>query len=140
MYLVRGSRSGDKVRQKSVAYLGPLSVLTFGIPKSVREKAELRAGESIEWNVIRKKIASMPVKFDEFIASKNRIATLKTRALLQTKIPIKEIISAIPQDPAKLLLQRAPGELEALTRLSQRSFRFMFQQHGPYSYRLRRSR
>ncbi|MDG6995825.1 MAG: hypothetical protein JRN52_07875 [Nitrososphaerota archaeon] len=35
-----GSRSGDKVRQKTVAYLGPLYVLTFGIPKSVREKGQ----------------------------------------------------------------------------------------------------
>ena len=131
-----GARSGDKVRQKTVAYLGPLSVLTFGIEKSVREKAERKAGEPVDWQVVQEKIALMPIKFDEFTSSKKRAATLKTRARLQTEIPGAR---TTPQEPSILLSQRAPGELEAIARLSQRSFRSTFQQIGPYRYRLRRS-
>ena len=140
VYLVTGSRSGDKIRQKTVAYLGPLSILTFGIPKSVRENAELRAGKSIDWESVKEKIASMPVKFDEFADSRKRTASLKTRALLEVEAPVRKISSARLQKPSELLLQRAPGELEVLALLSKQSFESMFQQVGPYRYRLRRSR
>ena len=103
--------------------------------ESVREKAELRSDESIDWELVKEKIAMMPVKFDEFAASKRRTASLKTRVLLEAEALIRKMSSARLQKPSELLLQRALGELVVLVLLSKQSFESTFQQVGPYRYR-----
>ncbi|MHB2035179.1 MAG: hypothetical protein ACYCPW_00345 [Nitrososphaerales archaeon] len=140
IYLVEGVRQGSKVRQSTVAYLGPLSVLTFGIPSTVRKKAERRARVQIDWETVEKQIAKIPVKFEALVNSRRREVSLRARAQFK-KSPPSNIISAnISATPKELLLQRAPGELEALAQLSKRGFDSMFQQIGPYEYKLRRTK
>lgn len=135
MYLVRGTREGRNVRQRTLTYLGPLAVLAFGIPKSVRTMAERRTGAKIDWNTINKRISEMPVEFDAFAASKridslrNRMELRRTFSSRQPKVPSRSV--------SELLAQRAPGELEALTRLSELSFQSAFEKLGQYEYRLR---
>jgi len=49
VYLVAGARIRDKVTQRTLAYLGPLSVLAFGIPESTKRKTERKVRELIDW-------------------------------------------------------------------------------------------
>src|SRR5437667_8566689 len=41
-YLVKGVRAKERVRQKTLCYLGPVAKLGFGIPNDIRSKTEQR--------------------------------------------------------------------------------------------------
>ena len=139
VYLVQGSRKGKKVRQESVSYLGPLSVLTFGIPESIRKKVQRKIGSrsDINWDDLNAKIAKLPMNFDEFAKSKNRRSTLKLREVSRLSLPLDSRRKA-RVEPPEIFNQRIAGELETIARLSKNTFESMFEQIGPLEYRLRR--
>lgn len=134
VYLVEGVRSGAYTRQKTLAYLGPLATLTFGIPLSVRIGVQRKLKRDIDWALITRKITKLPVRYDEF-ASKRRglSARIKDR-----KMPRR--VKLEKSDPSKLLQERELGELYALARLSKLSFESRFEKVGPFAYRLRTQR
>jgi hypothetical protein len=133
IYLVEGVRDGSNIRQKTLAYLGSLSTLSFGIPLSVRDKVERKLCRDINWPQITRKITKMPVRFDEF-ATKRR--GLYARIKAQESSPSVKS-RRLPPDPSRLLGERVLGELDALAKLARRSFKSKFEQTGPYAYRLR---
>ncbi len=133
VYLVEGVRTGRKVRQSTVAYLGPLLSLTSGIPAPLRKKAERRARAPIDWEAVRRKIAQIPVNFDDVAG--RQTDSIRARNMFRRSFVQKR--AYVTKTPRELLLQRAPSELEALTRLAKRGFDSMFQQVGPYEYKLR---
>ena len=139
IYLVEGVRQGSKVRQNTVAYLGPLSVLLFGIPLYVRKKVERRAKNRIDWDSVEKQIAKIPVNFETLVNSRRRVVSLRARAQFKKSLPGTTLTTSVSTTPKDLLLQRTPGELEALAQLSKRGFDSMFQQIGRYEYKLRRT-
>jgi hypothetical protein len=136
VYLVSGVRSGGKVSQKTVAYLGPLSEVTYGIPAKVRREVARKTRMKVDWKSVSERISRMPVDFDDLLKSRRRAQTLRLRYASPRKfaVPRKRV-----RDPQSLLRERVPGELEALTRLAKLSFDSMFEQTGPREYRLRES-
>ena len=136
VYLVAGARIRDKVTQRTLAYLGPLSVLAFGIPESTKRKTERKVRELIDWKNLGKRIKRFPVEFNDFDGS--RRPSLRARAVFRQRLPRR--INAVTRDPSRLLAQRTPGELEALTRIADRNFKSTFRKIGPYTYELRSSK
>ena len=113
--------------------------MTFGIPSSVRKRAERRARVQIDWDTVEKQIAKIPVKFETLFNSRRREVSLRARAQFKKSLPGTTLTTSVSATPKELLLQRTPGELEALAQLSKRGFESMFQQIGPYEYKLRRT-
>ena len=104
VYLVEGVRTGKNVRQNTVAYLGPLLSLTSGIPALVRKKAERRARMPIDWETVGKKIAKIPVNFDNVAA--RQVASIQARNQFRSSPAQKGTYDSTT--PKELLLQRAP--------------------------------
>ena len=69
-YLVEGIRADGTVRQKVVAYLGPLSEVWFGVPAKTRAKAGKRA--DIDWREVNLSLGAVPLSLEE-------LADLKTK-------------------------------------------------------------
>lgn len=133
VYLVEGVRDGSNIHQKTLAYLGSLSSLFFGIPLSVKNRVECKLKRDINWSQINEKIAKMPMRFDEFAANRRSL-----NARVSARISSTNIKSRRPApEPLRLLSERVPGELDALSTLARLSFESKFEQIGPYTYRLR---
>ena len=129
MYLVEGERSGKIVRQKTLSYLGPLPKLACGISLQLRKRIESQVKQKIDWDLIAAKIRKIPLRFDELmeLRSNNYSSAIKFRNLRENPKPIKY---AVADSPSKILQERTPGELAALTKLSAMEFERMFKQIG----------
>src|SRR5437899_9010383 len=68
VYLVEGRRIGDRVRQKTLCYLGPISKLIYGVPSHTRTKVDKMF--QVDWDKINEKIARIPLTFEELSEAK----------------------------------------------------------------------
>src|SRR5438552_3470888 len=62
-YLVKGVREKERVRQKTLCYLGPVAKLGFGIPDDIRRRVEQRF--QVNWDEIENGIRQIPLTLEE---------------------------------------------------------------------------
>lgn len=123
VYLVEGTREGDRVRQRTLCYLGPLSKLASGLPDTARERAEKR-WLRVDWDRVNAEIRRIPLTYEE--------ASDARRALYATAIRTRRSGHRTQGD-----LPRVRGELSVLSRLAKTRFREMFERVGDREYRMR---
>ena len=123
LYLVEGKREGEKVRQKTLCYLGPISKLASGVPDRVKRRVDARMG--IDWKVVNEGIAVIPLTFEEL--SEGRRARFAASARARGR----------RWRPSGGDLPRAEGELAALSKLAIRRFKDLFEETGELSYRMK---
>jgi hypothetical protein len=116
-YLVKGAREGERVRQKTLCYLGPVTRLGFGIPNDVRRKVEQRF--QVNWEKIENGIRQIPLTLEE-------ISQLK-----------RENFTPIARTRNGPRRSRVKGELSALSKLAAIGFRERFEKIGDREYRMR---
>jgi hypothetical protein len=116
-YLVKGVREGERVRQETLCYLGPVAKLGFGIPDDVRRKVEQRF--EVNWEKVENGIRQIPLTLEEVsqLRRENFIPTARTRS-----------------GPRR---SRVKGELSALSKLAAIGFRERFEKIGDREYRMR---
>ncbi len=116
-YLVKGVREKERVRQKTLCYLGPVAKLGFGVPNDTRRKTEQRF--QVNWEKIENGIRQIPLTLEEIslLRRGNLAPTARTRS-----------------GPRR---SRAKGELSALSKLAAIGFRERFEKIGDREYRMR---
>ena len=124
-YLVEGWREGQRVRQRTLSYLGPLSKLASGVPDDIRKKADKRRLQ-VDWNRVNGEIRRIPLTIEEVSDARRA----QNAALLRTR---KMSFRSRSQGD----LPRAIGELSALSKLARTRFREMFEMVGDREYRMR---
>src|SRR5207249_12179828 len=78
-YLVKGVREKERVRQKTLCYLGPDAKLGFGIPNDIRRKTEQRF--QVNWEKTENGIVQIPLTLEEIslLRPGNLVLPVKTR-------------------------------------------------------------
>lgn len=116
-YLVEGVREKERVRQKTLCYLGPVAKIGFGIPDEARRKVERRF--PVNWERIENSIRKIPLTLEEIsqLRRENFAPLVRTRSG--------------PRRP------RAKGELSALSKLAAISFAERFERIKDREYRMR---
>src|SRR5437660_12398429 len=64
-YLVEGVSKKGKVRQKTLAYLGPLVKIATGVPGEMSRRVDGKV-RNVDWNRINMEIRRIPLDFDEW--------------------------------------------------------------------------
>ena len=121
-YLVIGRKKGERARQKTVFYLGPISKLVYGVPIDTRRK--VRRPFRVDWDKIEDNIARIPLSFEELSEARH------TEYFMPSWARPKGF-------PARDPKPRAPGELSALIELAAKKFDEMFEEIGDREYRMR---
>ena len=134
VYLVEGARQGNKITQKTLAYLGPVPSVALGIPDLARKEIQRKIGRKIDWNAISNRIREIPLTFDELNISRQR--TLSESVRLRN-LRVKRRLDNPRPFPRKIFQERADGELEALAKLSALGFEKTFEKIGDRKYRMR---
>jgi hypothetical protein len=116
-YLVKGVREKERVKQKTLCYLGPVAKLGFGISNDIRTKVERQF--QVNWEKIENGIRQIPLTLEEIsqLRRKNFTPAARTR-----------------RGPRR---SRAKGELSALSKLASIGFNERFEKIGDREYRMR---
>ncbi len=122
VYLVEGVRKGERVRQKTLCYLGPVTKLVSGVPYDTMRKVEKKI--QLDWNKINDGIGRIPLTFEELSEARRAQYAISIRARrggfrTQGNLP------------------RTERELSALSKLAAKRFREMFEEIGEREYRMR---
>jgi hypothetical protein len=123
LYLVEGKRDGEKVRQKTICYLGAMSKLASGVPEAVRASVDARL--HVDWKEVNDQVARIPLTFEELTEARRAqfAISAKTRGTLGR--------------PTQGDLPRAEGELSALSKLAEYRFKELFEERGALAYRMK---
>jgi len=113
-YLVEGVTKTGKVRQKTLAYLGPLVKIATGVPDEITRKVDSKL-RNVDWNKINMEIRRIPIDFDEMQEIK--------RNMLPRVLAGRQNRSG---DIGRGNRPRVDGELAALTIIAKRGFNEMF--------------
>ncbi|MBO0889139.1 hypothetical protein J2P12_08585 [Candidatus Bathyarchaeota archaeon] len=124
-YLVEGLARNGRVRQKTLAYLGPITRLASGVPQEIRDKIDRRIA-GIDWTRINETIRDIPLTFGELSDMKRR--------QLPTILAMRQDGS---QNRSGGSMPRTDGELSALTIIARNRFDEMFEHIGERRYRMR---
>jgi len=116
-YLVKGVRENERVRQKTLCYLGPVAKLGFGISDDIRRKVEQRF--QVNWEKVEKGIRQIPLTLEEVSQLRRETFTPAARTR---------------NGPRR---SRVKGELSALSKLAAIGFRERFEKIGDREYRMR---
>jgi len=122
-YLAEGLSKNGRVRQKTLAYLGPIVKVAVGVPDEVRRKVDRKIG--VDWNKINMDIRKIPLEFGELQEMR--------RNQLPTVFGIRQRFPSARRGG----MPRAEGELAALTTIAKKSFNEMFELVGDRIYRMR---
>ena len=122
VYLVEGVRKGERVSQKSLCYLGPISRLASGVPDDAQKKVEKQF--HVDWNRINESIRRIPLSFEELSETRRAQYAVSIRTRGQG-------LRVQDRQP------RIEGELSALSKLAGTRFREMFEEIGERAYRMR---
>ena len=122
VYLVEGVRKGERVSQKSLCYLGPVSKLVSGVPDDTRKKVEEKF--QVDWNRINERIGRIPLTFEELSEARRAQYAISIRTRGQG-------MRTQGRQP------RIEGELSVLSKLAATRFREMFEEIGERKYRMR---
>lgn len=115
LYLVRGILKSGRVKQKSLAYLGPVSKIAMGVPAEVMEKVDRRLS-GVEWSKVNMAIRDIPLTFEELQEMKRDLFP-KVLAMRQSR----------SGDSGRGSRPRIEGELAALTLIAKKEFDEMFE-------------
>ena len=113
-YLAEGMSRNGKVRQKTLAYLGPLVKVARGVPDEISGKVDRKVG-NVDWNRINMDIRRIPLDFDELQEIKR---DMLPRVLIGRQNRSRDI--------GRGNRPRVEGELAALTIIARRGFNEMF--------------
>ncbi len=122
-YLAEGLSKNGRVKQKTLAYLGPIVKVAVGVPDEVRKKVDRKIG--VDWNKINMDIRKIPLEFGELQEMR--------RNQLPTVFGIRQRFPSARRGG----MPRAEGELTALTTIAKKSFNEMFELVGDRIYRMR---
>ncbi len=122
-YLAEGLSKNGRVKQKTLAYLGPIVKVAVGVPDEVRKKVDRKIG--VDWNKINMDIRKIPLEFGELQEMR--------RNQLPTVFGIRQRFPSARRGG----MPRAEGELAALTTIAKKSFNEMFELVGDRIYRMR---
>ncbi len=122
VYLVEGRRIGDRVRQNTLCYLGPLSKLIYGVPSATRTKLDKMF--QVDWDKINDKIGRIPLTFAELSEARRAQYSVSIRARRQGS-------------RSQGRRRRVQGEVSALSTLAARKFNEMFEGIGEREYCMR---
>src|SRR5438552_7150898 len=113
-YLAEGMSRNGKVRQKTLAYLGPLVKVARGVPDEISGKVDRKVG-NVDWNKINMDIRRIPLDFDELQEIKRNMLP---KVLARRQNRSGEI--------GRGNRPRVDGELAVLTIIAKRGFNKMF--------------
>ncbi len=113
-YLAEGVSKNGLVRQKTLAYLGPIVKIATGVPDEIRSKVDTHVG-NVDWNKINMDIRRIPIEFDELQEIK--------RNMLPRVLAGRQNRSG---DIGRGNRPRVEGELAALTLIARKGFNDMF--------------
>jgi hypothetical protein len=114
-YLAEGRSENGKVRQKVLAYLGPLTKMARGVPDTVMRRVDGRLGQ-VEWDRINVSIRDIPLTFEEWQEVKK---DMLPRVLSKREDRARE--------KGRGSRPRIEGELAALTLIARKRFSEMFE-------------
>src|SRR5438132_11564416 len=109
-YLVECVSKKGKVRQKTLAYLGPLVKIATGVPDEISRKVDGKS-RNVDWNKINMDIRRIPLDFEELQEIKGNMLP---RVLIGRQNRSQEI--------GRGNRRRVEGELAALTIIARRGF------------------
>ena len=124
IYLAEGKSRDGRVRQKTLAYLGPIVKVAAGVPDEIEKKVDRKVG-TVDWKKINMDIRKIPLDFGELQDMK--------RNQLPTVIRIRQG----GRKDGRGRMPRAAGELTALAIMAKRGFNEMFERVGERTYRMR---
>jgi len=135
-YLAEGERKGNRVRQKTVCYLGSLPAVAAGLSYGKRQKVESGIQRKLAWAAISDKVSRIPLTLDELdqIRRMRMVSAMKLRNARSRQTEKKSTRVIFPNE---IFQQRAKGELAALTMLSKAGFEKTFLKTGDREYRMR---
>src|SRR5205807_6998609 len=113
-YLVEGVSKKGKVRQKTLAYLGPLVKIATGVPGEMSRRVDGKV-RNVDWNKINMDIRRIPLDFDELQEIKRNMLP---KVLARRQNRSGEI--------GRGNRPRVDGELAVLTIIAKRGFNKMF--------------
>ncbi len=113
-YLAEGVSRNGKVRQRTLAYLGPLVKIARGVPDKISRKVDSKV-RNVDWNRINMGIRRISIDFDELQEIK--------RNMLPKVLAGRQSRSG---DIGRGNRPRVDGELAALTIIAKRGFNEMF--------------
>jgi hypothetical protein len=114
-YLAEGRSVDGKVRQKTLAYLGPLVKMARGVPDVVVRRVDRGLGR-VEWDRINVSIRDIPLTFEEWQEVK--------RDMLPQVLARRQDRA---RDEGRDSRPRIEGELAALTLIARKRFNEMFE-------------
>ncbi len=124
-YLAEGISIRGHVRQKTLAYLGPISRVVSGIPSETREKVNRRIPD-VDWSKIASAIRAIPLTLEELEDVKQSQFSRAFRMRLNDRRSL-----------GRRSIPRAEGELFALALLARKGFNETFQIIGERRYRMK---
>jgi hypothetical protein len=124
VYLAEGESRNGRVRQKTLAYLGPVVKMVTGVPDEIKRRVD-RKISTVDWTKVNADIRKIPIELRE-------LQDLRRRQL-RTVFRIRQ---GFPSD-GRGSKPRAEGELAALTRIAEKGFNEMFELVGERTYRMR---
>jgi hypothetical protein len=124
VYLAEGQSRNGGVRQKTLAYLGPIVKVAAGVPDQVEKKVGGKIG-IVDWKKINMDIRKIPLEFAELQEMK--------RNQLPTVIRIRQG----GRKDGRGRMPRTAGELTALAIIAKKGFNEMFERVGERTYRMR---
>ena len=123
-YLVQGTSKNGRVRQETLAYLGPVSKIALGVSGETRKKVNRKIG-NVDWDEINMNIRKIPLELGELKSMR--------RHQLTTVFSVRQ---GLPRD-GRGAMPRVQGELTALAMIAERGFNEMFEPLGERVYRMR---
>jgi hypothetical protein len=111
-YLVEGVSKNGRVKQKTLAYLGPITKVASGIPDE-RVKRVNRKIADVDWNKVNMDIRGIPLEFEELEEVKRNL--------------LPKILAKRKREVGRGNRPRVEGELSALTLIARKGFNEMFQ-------------
>jgi hypothetical protein len=132
-------RDRRTVRLRTLAYLGPLSLVAAGVPNAKKKELEARLKTKIDWLKVAEEVRGVRLSFSELeeMRSRNFAKVSRARAAGARKARRRTARDTGPLDLDSLFAERESGELVALAKLSRLAFRKRFEQIGERRYRLR---
>jgi hypothetical protein len=111
-YLVEGVSKNGRVKQKTLAYLGPITKVASGVPDE-RVKRVNRKIADVDWNKVNMDIRGIPLEFEELEEVKRNL--------------LPKILANRKREVGRGNRPRVDGELSALTLIARKGFNEMFQ-------------
>jgi hypothetical protein len=124
IYLAQGVSRNGRVRQKTLAYLGPITRVVTGVSNETKRKIDRKIG-TVDWNKVNADIRKIPLEIREL------------EEMRRKKLSEVFGISQGPPSDGRGSMPRAEGELAALTMIAENRFQEMFEPVGQRTYRMR---